>query len=63
MKRFAVFALTMLVALFPMIANAEDAAELPAEEIWSATARGDRLFARAHRGRKPGGGRDALPVG
>ena len=37
MKRFAVFALTMLVALFPMIANAEDAAELPAEEIWSAT--------------------------
>ena len=37
MKRFAVFALAMLVALFPMIANAEDAAELPAEEIWSAT--------------------------
>ena len=37
MKRFAVFALTMLVALFPMIANAEDAAELPVEEIWSAT--------------------------
>ena len=37
MKRFAVFALTMLVALFPMIANAEDAAELPTEEIWSAT--------------------------
>ena len=37
MKRFAVFVLTMLVALFPMIANAEDAAELPAEEIWSAT--------------------------
>ena len=35
MKRFAVFALAMLVALFPMIANAEDAAELPAEEILS----------------------------
>ena len=37
MKRFAVFALAMLVALFPVIANAEEAAELPAEEVWSAT--------------------------
>lgn len=37
MKRFALFALAMLVALFPVIAIAEEAGEIPAEEVWSAT--------------------------
>ena len=37
MKRFALFALAMLVALFPVIAIAEEAGESPVEEVWSAT--------------------------
>lgn len=37
MKRFALFALAMLVALFPVIAIAEEAGGVPAEEVWSAT--------------------------
>ena len=36
MKRFAVFALAMLVALFPVIANAEEGEEAVSEEVWSA---------------------------
>ena len=36
MKRFAVFALAMLVALFPVIANAEEGEEAVPEEVWSA---------------------------
>ena len=37
MKRFAIFALTLLVSLFPVAANAEEATVVPGEEVWSAT--------------------------
>lgn len=37
MKRFAIFALAMLVALFPAVACAEEPEAAPAEEVWSST--------------------------